>query len=182
VRLSRAAGDAPRLAGPPVRGGRTVSDADIDRIFFHGPSYRVLEGVEVGEGALHGRMRADRPPALGHPAATLLSPRVIELCLQTAGVYEIGATGRLALPAAIDRIVAPAAPAESTPLRAEVTPHTAGGALSFDARVCDLEGRVHLALNGYRTAALPSGLPDELVEPLRAAVGRQPSRVESQTP
>ncbi|HEY3355538.1 MAG TPA: SDR family NAD(P)-dependent oxidoreductase, partial [Polyangia bacterium] len=169
VRLSRVAGDAPGLA-PPVRRGRPVSEADIYRIFFHGPSYRVLEGVEVGDGALHGTMRADLPPELARPGETLLSPRAIELCLQTAGVYEIGATGRLALPAAIDRIIAHAAPPRSATLRAEVTPRTGAGGLSFDARVCDLEGRVYLELNGYRTSALPAGLPDELVEPLRAAV------------
>ncbi len=157
--------------GSQLNGGnpREVKTADIYRIYFHGPSYQVLDQVEVtGEGA-RSQFRKDLPPALREKDSTLVSPRLIELCLQTAGVYEIGKTGRMALPSSIDRLVSYAPPSEDQALTAEVRPTGENGSLSFAARVVDAEGRVYLELDGYRTSALPTAIPGELVAPLRDA-------------
>ena len=45
-------------------------------------------------------------PANHHPSElpTLMAPRLIELCFQTAGLWEMGAQGRMGLPQHIDRV------------------------------------------------------------------------------
>ena len=35
---------------------------------------------------------------------TLMAPRLIELCFQTAGVWEMGVQGRMGLPQHVDRV------------------------------------------------------------------------------
>ena len=37
-------------------------------------------------------------------AANLMAPRLIELCFQTAGLWEMGVEGRMGLPQHIDRV------------------------------------------------------------------------------
>ena len=41
-----------------------------------------------------------------HPSElpTLMAPRLIELCFQTAGLWEMGVQGRMGLPLHIDRV------------------------------------------------------------------------------
>ncbi len=59
-------------------------------------------------------MAADLPP--NHQPAdvpTVTDPRLIELCFQAAGVWEIGTTGILALPLHVDRVI----PGDRTPGR-----------------------------------------------------------------
>ncbi|MBN1960591.1 MAG: SDR family NAD(P)-dependent oxidoreductase [Deltaproteobacteria bacterium] len=151
-----------------------IQSEDIYRIFFHGPSYQVIEGIDATERGARGHMRTQLPPALakkGH--ATVFSPRVIELCLQTAGVYEMGTSGRMALPAAIDKMITHDIPGEAEELTAEIEPRKTDDGLSFDARVSDAKGRIYFELKGYRTSALPTPLPDTLVSPLRNAFNKE---------
>ena len=54
-----------------------------------------------------GRMARGLPPDhLPAERPTRIAPRLIELCFQTAGIWEMGATGRLALPQHIEPVVA----------------------------------------------------------------------------
>jgi hypothetical protein len=131
-------------------------------------------------------MRSDLPPLTSSGHNSLISPRMIELCLQTAGVWEIGQTGALALPNSIERIcvhrpscttkgssnghavyaairLTAAAQGNSDEMRS-------GGGIAFDARVVDGDGNVCLELEGYRTARLPDPISDELIGPLRTVV------------
>ena len=88
---------------------------------------------------------------------TLMAPRLIELCFQTAGVWEMGAQGRMGLPQHIDRVSS--SPLLLAPefadarLYAVVTPDPDRG--SFDAEVVDAKGNRYLHLSGYRTVAVP---------------------------
>lgn len=79
----------------------------------------------------------------------MAAPRLVELCFQTAGVLEIGATGRLGLPKHIDqlRVV-------DTPPEGRLGAVVRGTDGVFDAYVIDEAGRVHVELRGYRTEAL----------------------------
>jgi acyl transferase domain-containing protein len=143
---------------------------DIYRIYFHGPAYQVLAAAwrdGDGTGAMTGRFATKLPP--NHQPAdrlSLMEPRLIELCFQTAGIGELGTHGRMALPLRVDR-VAVFRPAGDTPLYA-VTRNGQDGAV--DAVVVDPEGNVYVALSGYRTIELPGGLDPERIAPLRAAV------------
>ncbi len=143
----------------------------IYRVYFHGPAYRVLERVEAaGPGRVIGCMSGDLPlDTTDVRHASLVGPRLIELCFQTAGVWEIGRTGQLALPAAVDRVVIRDPSAASGPFVAEVTALDDGQA--FAARVRDGEGRVHVAIEGYRTSRMPNTLPDEAAGPFRPVAG-----------
>jgi hypothetical protein len=101
---------------------------------------------------------------------SVVGPRLIELCFQTAGVWEIGKTGQLALPAAVDRIIIRDPGTGGGPLVAEVTANP-GENLSFNARVRDGEGKVHVEFEGYRTSRMPNTLPEEEASPFRKVAG-----------
>ncbi|HMM36911.1 MAG TPA: hypothetical protein PKA62_19575, partial [Thermoanaerobaculia bacterium] len=74
------------------------------------------------------------------------------------------------LPLRVER-VRPVRPleAESGRLHAVVTPSASGDG-SFDARVVDANGNVHLVVEGYRTVELPGGAPADRLAPFRAAM------------
>ncbi len=127
----------------------------IYQVFFHGPAYRVLAGVRFyGETAV-GELAADLPPDL-YPAgsAALIAPRLVELCFQTAGVWEIYMRGALALPAHVDSLQVYRLPEDPAQTLCALV-HARGGEAGFDACVVDGEGEVYLELTGYRTTPLP---------------------------
>ena len=167
MHLSRRASSPVQGEAPQPNGHHPVPNDAIYRIYFHGPAYQVLDRVELCKHSVRSRFRVNLPPALARQSPTVMAPRVIEMVLQTAGVYEIARTGRLALPAGIERLVSHATPSEDVALFAEVVPRSVGAELTFDARVCDASGRVYLEIVGYRTSALPTGLSEELLSPLR---------------
>jgi len=116
-----------------------------------------------------GEMTKDLPHH-HHPSErpTLMAPRLIELCFQTAGLWEMGIQGRMGLPQHVHRAWLLRAPelAEGG-FYAVVTPDPDQG--SFDAEVLDGKGKRYVRLSGYRTVALPNSLEAELLKPLQAA-------------
>ena len=145
----------------------------IYRVYFHGPAYRVLDRVEsAGPNQVIGCMTADLPlDTTNANHGSLVGPRLIELCFQTAGVWEIGQTGQLALPAGVERVTVRDPSTSGGPLVAEVTAHPSAEGLSFSARVRDGEGKVHVELEGYRTSRMPNTLPEEEARPFRDVAG-----------
>jgi hypothetical protein len=164
-------GEPPTAQAPVWNGSDTLDPEAIYRVYFHGPAFQVLEGVQSDGKRVIGKFQLDLPPMTGQPKDTLVAPLLIELCLQTAGVWEIGRTGVLALPTAIDRVIVHRTPEDKATLYAEIEPRSgANDALDFDARVVDAEGKLYLELHGYRTARLPDPIDDQVVAPLRAVV------------
>jgi hypothetical protein len=166
VRLSssRSAIEAPEL--PDMDDG--VFADDVYRIYFHGPTYRVLDRAWSSDGVVAGAL-ADGLPANHTPedAPTIVGPRLIELCFQTAGVFEIGTTGTMALPMHIDRVwIGGAEIGDDRPMHAIVRPVDG----SFDAVVVDADGNAVVAIEGYQTITMPGALPDDEVAPLREAM------------
>jgi NAD(P)-dependent dehydrogenase (short-subunit alcohol dehydrogenase family) len=133
----------------------TVEGAEIYRTYFHGPAYQVLRSVQVsGEQAI-GRMAQTLPPDTAPETSdSLLSPRLIELCFQTAGQWEIATKHRMCLPSKVASTTVYRHPevGEGIELYALVTAREAGE--TFDARVVDSEGQVYLDLRDYRTVTL----------------------------
>jgi hypothetical protein len=137
-------------------------------VYFHGPAYQVLDRAWLANGEVVGRLAPDLPPAhepAGQP--TEIAPRLIELCFQTAGVWEIGRSGRMALPTHVDRVVRFEGADETGQLFAVVYPRDGEG---VDAEVVDEDGRVRMRLEGYRTTELPGGLDPDALDPIRAAM------------
>ena len=95
-----------------------------------------------------------------------MAPRLIELCFQTAGIYELATAGRMALPTHVDRVSS--YPGDGSTLRAVIRPRSDDRGV--DADVIDDTGQVRVRLEGYRTIELPAAAADEALEPLRAAM------------
>jgi hypothetical protein len=177
VRLSRPTLNLPQVAenalpdssnlwkveftAPSTRKLAIKQDA-IYQIYFHGPAYQVLERAQV-EGDMAVGLLAAKLPANTCPdaAASLMFPRLIELCFQTAGVWEIKTKGTMALPLAIGAVKAypPAAsgqPPAANRLYALIQAINNGD--SFNAQVVDSTGQVFIELNDYRTVQLPGSV------------------------
>ncbi|HEY7076346.1 MAG TPA: SDR family NAD(P)-dependent oxidoreductase, partial [Solirubrobacteraceae bacterium] len=168
VRLGRNGPAAPNAEPPAAPDGTDVGHDAVYKVYFHGPAYQVLDRAYRHDGEVVGLMAGELPP--NHEPAelpTIMTPRLIELCFQTAGVWEIGTEGRLALPLHVDRVVRYAGADEAGTLAAIVHPRAEGG---IDAEVVDERGRVRVQLEGYRSVALPQPIEEAVLAPLRAAV------------
>jgi 3-oxoacyl-(acyl-carrier-protein) synthase len=173
VVLEQGEGQGARTAvdgASPVGG---IGHDDIYRVYFHGPAYRVLEMVNrLSSGKVVGTMRTSLPADTTNPnSSSMVGPRMVELCFQTAGVWEIGQTGQMGLPSAVERVTVFDPAPNGKPVVAELQPHPSQDALSFDMRVRDDEGKVYLTVQGYRTSRIPGGLPDEALGRFRGVVG-----------
>ena len=130
--------------------GHIIEAADIYRLYFHGPAYQVMERAWWDGHRIVGLL-AKGLPANHMPSElpTLMAPRLIELCFQTAGVWEMGAQGRMGLPQHIDRVsslLLPAPESADTRLYAVVTSDPGRG--NFDAEVVDTKGNRYCILAG----------------------------------
>jgi hypothetical protein len=147
----------------------SIDHDGIYRVYFHGPAYQVLSKVALSaDGSVQGSMSADLPSDLSKADRTWIhAPRLVELCFQTAGVYEIGLTGQMGLPAAISKVVVWETPPASRAIVAEVRPKRTEAGLVFDAAVKDESGRVYVELSGYTTSAIPGTLPEGDLAPFK---------------
>jgi NAD(P)-dependent dehydrogenase (short-subunit alcohol dehydrogenase family) len=156
-------------AGLPIKltSEAIVDAAQIYRIYFHGPAYQVLDSAWRDGERIIGQMSVDLPtdhdPLQG---PTLIGPRLIELCFQTAGLLEISEHNRMGLPLYVHHVSWSRPPELAVgPLFAVVTPDTAGQ--KFDAEVVDTQGNRYLQLTGYRTVTLPDSVDTELLHALQ---------------
>jgi NAD(P)-dependent dehydrogenase (short-subunit alcohol dehydrogenase family) len=170
VRMAREAPAAPPAVTPPGDGGEGVGRDAVYRVYFHGPAYQVLDSAWRDDGHIVGRL-AEQLPADHEPVESPIEfvPRLIELCFQTAGVWELGTAGRMGLPTRVERVVRYADADAPGALWAVVTPREGGEGV--DAEVVDDSGRVRVRLEGYRTIELPGGVDAEALAPIRAAMG-----------
>ena len=169
VRLSRTAAP-PRTSDPAAEAsGPVVGADDIYRIYFHGPAYQVLDAAWRGGDRVVGRLAEHLPPNHRPDDAPLLvEPRLIELCFQTAGILELGTTGRLALPLRVGKVSLYPVTDQVGPWKAVVAPRVDGRGV--DAVVVDDIGHVRVAVEAYETIALPGGVDESALEPLRRAM------------
>jgi Polyketide synthase dehydratase/KR domain len=173
VRLTKRTPEVVTTA-PSLPAGHIIEAADIYRLYFHGPAYQVLERAWWDGNRIVGLM-AKGLPNNHHPSElpTLMAPRLIELCFQTAGVWEMGVQSRMGLPQHIDRVSVLRSPdlAEGR-LYALVTPNQTQG--SFDAEVVDAAGNRYVQLSGYRTVAVPGSIDAERLKALQMAMSLEP--------
>jgi len=147
---------------PHWNGAYTVSSDDIYRIYFHGPAFQVLEAVQRNNGHIIGKMHQQVLDYTKNPI-----PYLIELCLQTAGVWEIGLRGILALPNAIDQLTIYTNKLNGKAIFAQVFPQINGDSYTFDAQAIDAEGNLLVEMKGYRTIATEMSVDSDLILPLR---------------
>jgi NAD(P)-dependent dehydrogenase (short-subunit alcohol dehydrogenase family)/acyl carrier protein len=160
-------GKGTKVSGP--KNGKQVPATDIYRLYFHGPAYRVMESSWRSGDSVVGLYAADLP-ANHEPGnlPTLVAPRLIELCFQTAGMWEMAVRSRMGLPHQIRKVRLLRSPeAAKSRLYAVATPNEDG---SFDAQVVDEKGGLYLVLKGYRTMELPDPIDAELLKPLKSVI------------
>jgi len=148
--------------------GSVIDADDIYRLYFHGPAYRVLKRAWWDENGAIGEMAADLP-SNHYPGdqPLAIAPRLIELCFQTAGLFEMAVQHRMGLPRHVDRVSLYRSPdATSGPLFAVVTADPATG--SFDADVADGAGTRYLHLSGYRTVVFREDVDARLLQSAHA--------------
>jgi NAD(P)-dependent dehydrogenase (short-subunit alcohol dehydrogenase family) len=170
VRLAAGGCEPEREETPNRHAGASAGHGDIYRLFFHGPAYQVIQEAWCDGGSAVARLARHLPP--GHSpegACTVAEPRLAEACFQAAGLWEIGHTGRMGLPAHADLITVLHRPRPDAQLFAVAHPAPNGG---FDCRVMDAGGDVVVRVDGYRTAQLPDDVPADLLGPIRDAMAR----------
>jgi len=161
-------GPKPRLTAEGL-----VDAAQIYQIYFHGPAYQVVEKAWWDGEHMVGELAPGLPDECS-PAdvATIIGPRLIELCFQTAGLWEIAAEGRMGLPWQVGQLSWLRTPegAEQS-FYALVKPDLEKK--TFDAEVVDAAGNRYLRLVGYRTAEIASGIDSDPLKALHDAVASQ---------
>ena len=145
----------------------TVCAEDIYKLYFHGPSFQVLDCVQKSGNFVMGRLAKNLPSGTNN-GSSISTPLLVELCFQTAGLWEAGATGTMALPHSIGTLTIYPRKVNGEPIFAEVTPFMEDGKVSFDARVVDAKGHLYLELSNYQTAPLPYAADPGLIEPMKA--------------
>lgn len=133
---------------PDAPPGPVMKAADIYRVYFHGPAYQVMERAWRDGNRIIGEM-AKSLSDNHHPSErpTLVAPRLIDLCFQTAGLWEMSLHGRMGLRSHIHQCCV------------WDTPDLAGGQFyavvtsgpdpeSFDAEIVDAAGNRYVRLTG----------------------------------
>jgi len=104
---------------------------------------------------------------------TLAAPRLIELCFQTAGLWQLTMQGLMGLPLYVQQVRLWRFPESAdSQIYAVVTPHPEHE--SFDADVVDGNGNCYIQVIGYKTIALPDSVEAEKLKTLQTAVSQQP--------
>ena len=167
VRLGTGDPAAETATVPATPAGATLGAEQVYAFYFHGPAYQVVTSAWRGDDASVALLADPLPP--NHAPAELpltTAPRLVELCFQTAGLWQAGLEDRLALPLRVGSArVLVAADAVTGPLHAvarEVEPGV------FDCAVVDGDGRVVVRLDGYRTVPLPAPIPEAVASDLHA--------------
>jgi malonyl CoA-acyl carrier protein transacylase len=155
VRLTRTPPGAPTVEFTPPASLELTADR-IYRVHFHGPAYQVLECAEVTSATEAIALLRDKLPPNSRPedAASLIAPRLIEFCFQTAGIWEMTAQHVMALPMSVESVTTYRQPEQAGRLYARVQAVEDG----FNAQVIDETGVVYVSLNGYRTVKLPGNI------------------------
>ena len=154
---------------PHWNGQLTLNADEIYKLYFHGPSFQVLEAVQNDGDEVIGKLQSKLPPFSDQKDHVVTAPMLVELCMQTAGVWEIGRTGTLALPRSIASLKVFETSMNGARIFAEVKPQEVeDGQLRFDARVVDEKGRLYLEMQDYRTAPLPYSMEKDQLETLQA--------------
>jgi acyl transferase domain-containing protein/NAD(P)-dependent dehydrogenase (short-subunit alcohol dehydrogenase family)/acyl carrier protein len=174
VRLAREVSHVPQQRPINRPTGQLIDAAMIYRAYFHGPAYQVL-GCAWWDGVRMIGLIADNLSPNHHPPVlkTVMAPRLIELCFQTVGLWEMGIQGRMGLPHHFDKVHLERSPEDAeSRLYAIVAPDPRRG--SFDVEVVDEAGNRYLYLAGYRTVPFPAGVEAQAMTALQHAMTPEP--------
>jgi len=158
VRLTTAPAEKPTMTfTPPAVENLPIPAEEIYKRFFHGPAYQVIERAGVhGEQCI--ALMADKLGPNTEPAhaASIMAPRLVELCFQAAALWHTKMKQAMAFPLGFEKVVAYRQPEEAEERRLYCIATTSDGGEHFDATVVDEAGNVFVTLEGYLTVARPA--------------------------
>jgi acyl transferase domain-containing protein/acyl carrier protein/NAD(P)-dependent dehydrogenase (short-subunit alcohol dehydrogenase family) len=176
IRLTSSKPKKMKGKAPGLTKGKKVDTGEIYKLYFHGPAYQVIDSSWRSGQTVIGLMTKNLlPNHYPDKFTTQVSPRLIELCFQTAGIWEMGLSEKMGLPYHINsvKIFKNGDLTEGGKLFAVVTPMKNGG---FDAYVVDETGDLYSKLDGYSTMQVPESLDLEKLKPLKAALENRPQK------
>ena len=160
--------DLPRPELPTI----TAPGATVYGLYFHGPSFRVVDAAGVDGLTAVSRLTRGLPPIVEPARPSITAPLLIELCLQTAGLWDLAAGNGMTIPRSIERIRRCSdVDSDASPLFAVVESGADEAGPRFDAKVMDDEGRVHLTVDGYRSTAFGHPYDVDAADRVRAQIG-----------
>ena len=166
VRLGTEIPAAEQIDPPGAPSGPTLDAEQVYSFYFHGSAYQVVSAAWRDGEASVATLMDPLPPNHEPPEQPLsTAPRLIELCFQTAGLWQAGREDRLALPMRVGRARCYATPDVDGPLRAVAREMSTG---VFDCVVVDSSGVVVARLDRYETIPLPAPIPDVVADALHA--------------
>jgi 3-hydroxymyristoyl/3-hydroxydecanoyl-(acyl carrier protein) dehydratase len=157
VHLSNTPLDKPTVQfNAPSPNDLPITAERIYQIYFHGPAYQVMDRALVDDDTAIGLMTANLP-ANSQSASNdaPMSPRLIEFCFQTAGIWEMRTKGVMALPMAIESVTTYRTMDEAQDQRLYAIVKALNNGETFNAVVLDESGNVYVDMTGYRTVQLP---------------------------
>ena len=133
-----------------------ITKERIYQVFFHGPAYQVIERANVEGDMVTALMAHDLGPNTSPAdAASLMAPRLVELCFQAAALWSIEKKGAMALPSGAAVITAFRQPEEANGKRLYALVKAVDEGAAYDAQVVDESGNVYVDVKGYRTVQMP---------------------------
>ncbi len=165
--------DAPRIHDPRIDPvwPRAVRPDLVYPPFFHGPTFQVVGGLgRVADGLVVSM--AEDLPTLGWSSGDLqIRPRLLELFMQGCGLAAFAWSGRMMIPARIDRMtwhepaLRPFPGVHEEPAVAHISPRFGAGdglrdSAVYDGCIVASNGEVLLTVAGYHAVDL--GLPPDL--------------------
>ncbi|MFN8193922.1 MAG: SDR family NAD(P)-dependent oxidoreductase [Nocardioidaceae bacterium] len=163
VRLATERAEAETVKVNVKPGKKRLSTEQVYSFYFHGPAYQVVDTAWKSGKAALARLTADLPDDRVPTDTTLANaPRLVELCFQTAGLWQAGRDGQLALPMAVDRVsvLEPEPQGRLFAVSREV------GEATYDVMVVTGDGQVVVRLDGYHSIPVPMPIPEEVAGPL----------------
>ncbi len=156
-------------AVPDLKVKTKAGASDIYRIYFHGPAYQVLQDAWRSGDQIIGQFAKNLPE--NHDPSGLpviVSPRLIELCFQTASLSGLALESRLGLPFGIQEFQLHSLPeANEETYYAWIAVNSEG---TYDCKLVDGKGLVYMVLRGYKTMDLPDPVQPDLLKPLQQAL------------
>jgi hypothetical protein len=141
---------------PPSADALPILASDIYKVFFHGPAYQVIERGGVSGVSAIALFSGQLPPnSQPDDVASLMAPRLVELCFQTAALWSVQTKSAMAFPLGIGRVTVYRQPQEAAGRRLYCFCTTGDDGESYDAQVVDETGDIYVDLLGYRTVARP---------------------------
>jgi len=137
-----------------------VAAAEIYRSFFHGPAFQLVAAARFTGTALVSRL-SSRPSVAALPELV----RLIEFGLQSAGLLELGLSGRMMIPHHIARVAVHGPLREAEAIFTEARQRPDG--------LCDIivsSDRPILSIEGYATVDLPFPADGAKLDSLRQSL------------